>query len=159
MAFCANCGCQMEGKFCAKCGASADAPPSPAATPPVNGAAPVAPSTPLAENVAAALCYSLMLITGVLFLVLEPYNKNRTIRFHAFQAIFVTLAMIVVQIALGIVVAILVGVSGSGWYFVPTIWLLFHLACLILWIFLILSAYQGKKVVLPVIGPLAEKQA
>jgi uncharacterized membrane protein len=117
----------------------------------------MAPATPLAENVAAALCYGLMLITGVLFLVLEPYNKNRTIRFHAFQAIFTSLVIFVIRIALGFLVAMLW--SFSGYALISLIWTLFNLACLALWLFLMFSAYQGKKIVLPVIGPLAQQQA
>jgi uncharacterized membrane protein len=111
----------------------------------------------MAENIAAALCYVLGLITGVLFLVLEPYNKNRNIRFHAFQSIFVTLAWVVFRIALGILFTVLWSVGGV--FFVSSISLLFSLAWLILWLYLLISAYQGKKVVLPLIGPLAEKQA
>jgi uncharacterized membrane protein len=30
----------------------------------------------MADNVASALCYVLGLITGIIFLVLPPYNKN-----------------------------------------------------------------------------------
>jgi uncharacterized membrane protein len=121
------------------------------------GSGPAVPATPLAENVAAALCYALMLITGVLFLILEPYNKNRNIRFHAFQSIFVGLAMVLGRIALGIFFAI-VG-TFSGWFFIFTIDRLYGLACMILWIYLMVMAYQGRKIVLPVVGPMAEKQA
>src|SRR2546422_1555811 len=32
---------------------------------------------------------SLLLVTGILFLLLEPYKRNRRVRFHAFQSIFV----------------------------------------------------------------------
>jgi uncharacterized membrane protein len=35
----------------------------------------------------------------------------------------------------------------------------FGLACLVLWLYLIVSAHQGKTVVLPLIGQLAQKQA
>ena len=157
MPFCANCGAPMEGRFCAKCGAPAGAPATPAGTPVEPAASPATPSTPLTENVAAALCYSLLLITGVLFLILDPYNKNRTIRFHAYQAIFVSLAMIIGRIVLGIFFAI-VG-TFSGWFFVYTIDRLYALACLILWVYLMVMAFQGRKVVLPVVGPMAEKQA
>ena len=38
-------------------------------------------------NMAAALSYALGAITGVLFLVLEPYKNNRFVRFHAIQSI------------------------------------------------------------------------
>jgi uncharacterized membrane protein len=157
MPFCANCGSQVEGRFCAKCGASVAAGASPAATPPMASAAPVSQSAPMAENLAAALCYALGLITGVLFLVLEPYNKNRNIRFHAFQSIFVSVAWIAFRIVLGILIAALWSVGGL--FFISSISLLCTLAWVILWLYLLISAYQGKKVVLPIIGPLAEKQA
>ena len=160
MPFCANCGSQMEGRFCAKCGASADAAAAPAAGAggaPIAGTPPAAQSGGLADNVAAALCYALTFITGVLFLVLEPYNKNRAIRFHAFQAIFVGLVMLVGRIVLGILFSALL--SLSGFFLIGTISLLYSLACLCLWLYLLISAYQGKKVVLPVIGPMAEQQA
>jgi uncharacterized membrane protein len=148
----------MEGRFCAKCGASAGAAASPAGAPvPPVTATPVAQSMPMAENLAACLCYALTVITGVLFLILEPYNKNRNIRFHAFQAIFVGLAMIIGRIALSIVFGIMS--TLSGWFLFAGISLLYSLACLILWVYLMLMAYQGKKIVLPVIGPLAQAQA
>jgi len=89
-------------------------------------------------------------LTGVLFLVLEPYNKNKTVRFHAFQSIFLWLATVVVWIVLGIIVPF-------SLYFV--IGTLFPLATLVLWVMLMYKAYNKERWVLPVIGPLAEKQA
>ena len=56
--------------------------PAPAAAPAAAQAA------GLDENVVAALCYLAFVLTGILFLVIEPYNRNPTIRFHAFQSIF-----------------------------------------------------------------------
>ncbi len=116
--------------------------------------APAATSTPagLTDNVACALCYALGLITGILFLVLAPYNQNRKIRFHAFQSIFLHAAFIVVWIAL----LFLATISGGLLIFVsPLIWLGFF----VLWLVMIIKAYQDQKLVLPIIGPLAEKQA
>ena len=112
----------------------------------------------MADNVAAALCYLLGLITGILFLVLEPYNKNKTIRFHAFQSIFFNVAIIGVDIVLSIVVSILFRISFLGWL-VALFWPLFGLGCLALWIFLMYKAYNNEKFKLPIIGDLAEKQA
>ena len=109
-------------------------------------------SAGLTDNVASALCYALGLVTGILFLVLAPYNQNRKIRFHAFQSIFMHAAVIVVWIAMLLVSAI----SGGMLLFVmPLIWLGFF----VLWLVLIIKAYQDQKLVLPIIGPLAEKQA
>ena len=88
MAFCASCGAPVEGKFCAKCGT-----PMGVAVPPP-GATSGPAATGMTDNAASALCYVLGLITGILFLVLAPYNQNKTIRFHAFQSIFMSVACI-----------------------------------------------------------------
>lgn len=162
MPFCASCGAAVEGRFCAKCGTplGAAAPPAgatPAAMPVGSGSPPAAGAAGLTENAAAALCYVLTFITGILFLVLEPYNRNRNIRFHAFQAIFLGVAWIAIWIVVGILFAMI----GSLGFFFGYLALrsLIGLAFFVLWIYMIVMAYQGKVVVLPIIGPLAQKQA
>src|SRR6267154_4263414 len=115
MAFCPNCGTQAEGKFCPKCGTAigvapgapppGNAAPPPYQTPPPYQAAPpyqaqqpyqpAAGASGMTDNVAGALCYLIGFITGILFLVLDPYNKSKFVRFHAFQAIFFHAAFIV----------------------------------------------------------------
>jgi uncharacterized membrane protein len=109
----------------------------------------------MADNVASALCYVLGFITGIIFLVWEPYSKNRAIRFHAFQSIFLSVGVIAIRIVLGILLPI--SFFSLGLY--AMVWMLFNLACLILWLYVLISVYQGKTVVLPVIGPLARTQA
>src|SRR3954449_12938985 len=100
MPFCPSCGSQVEGTFCAKCGTRVGA------AMPASG--PTSQTTAgMAENVAATLCYVLGLITGILFLVLPPYNRNPTIRFHAFQSIFLHLAVIIFSVCLNAVLGIL----------------------------------------------------
>jgi uncharacterized membrane protein len=93
------------------------------------------------------------LITGIIFLVLAPYNKNRVIRFHAFQSIFLHVACIVGGIGIRIILSIL---TLWGMFFLVS---LFWLACFVLWIYIIVQTYQGKTIVLPVIGPIAQQQA
>jgi uncharacterized membrane protein len=107
------------------------------------------------DNVASALCYVVGFITGIIFLVMEPYSKNRAVRFHAFQSIFMSVAVIAVDIVLSIVLPF----SYYSWGLYSLVWMLFRLFCFALWVFVIYSAYQGKAVQLPVIGPLAQKQA
>ena len=144
MAFCGTCGASVEGQFCAKCGSRVGAAPSAAAGPGFQQ------SEGLAENVAAALCYVLGLVTGILFLILTPYNKNPLIRFHAFQSIFLNVACIVASIVLNMVFVML-----HLWALLPLI----SLAILCLFIYMLVMAYQGKTIVLPVIGPLAQQQS
>ena len=64
-------------------------------TPPPRPAASVGQAAGVEENVVAAVCYLGFVLTGILFLVIEPYNHNPTIRFHAFQSIFFWLAVII----------------------------------------------------------------
>ena len=148
MAFCQNCGSAVEGQFCAKCGAAqgAAAPPSP------SGGAPSAAGG-MTDNVASAACYALGLVTGILFLVLDPYKHNRSIRFHAFQSIFLHVTVLV--IFWGVLPALSMVTGGMIWALSGLI----GLAVLGVWLFMLLKTYQGQKIVLPVIGPLAEQQA
>jgi len=157
MPFCASCGAAVEGRFCAKCGAAVGAAaPSAAPAPAGPGPAPVASAAGLTENAACALCYLLGLVTGILFLVLGPYSQNRNIRFHAFQSIFLNIAWIVIWVAIGILISM---VHAMGVFYFAFLYPLVGLCFFILWIYLILMAYQGKTIVLPLIGPLAQKQA
>ena len=98
----------------------------------------------LSVNAASALCYLLGFITGVLFLLIEPYSRNRLVRFHAFQSIFSHAAVILIWFLLGRM---------------RILWPLVWLASVGLWLYLMVSAWQGRKVVLPVVGRLAEQQA
>jgi uncharacterized membrane protein len=117
---------------------------------------PPAAGSGLADNVASALCYVLGLITGIIFLVLAPYNQNRVIRFHAFQSIFLHVALIVFYIGCAIVAVILTAMHLG---LVTLLFPLLGLGVLVLWICMIVFAYQGKLTVLPIIGPIAKKQA
>ena len=160
MPFCANCGSQVEGRFCPKCGAAVAGGAGPAApvagAPSPGGAQYAAPTAAgLTDNVASALCYSLGLITGILFLVLAPYNQNPKIRFHAFQSIFYC----VFAIALGFVFGFMAILSG-GWtlMLLPIFWLI-RIGLFVVWLVLLIKAYQDQKFVLPILGPLAQQQA
>ena len=90
MPFCAQCGSEAQGSFCPSCGARVDA--APAVQPQANPGGSSSP-TALEDHIVSALCYVAWPLTGVLFLVLEPYNRSRTVRFHAFQSILVFAAL------------------------------------------------------------------
>jgi uncharacterized membrane protein len=154
MAFCPNCGSQANGTFCPNCGTSlGGATPDPQPGP---GAGYVPPqpisAAGLTDNVAGALCYLLGFITGIIFLVIAPYNQNKFIRFHAFQSIFLNVAWIALWLVLGMLAVM---THGIGVLLYP----LLTLAFFVLWLYMMFSAYNGKRVKLPVIGDLAEKQA
>ncbi len=143
MPYCSNCGAQVDGQYCPSCGAPV---PLPAGA----GQSAAPPAAGMSDNVAGALCYLLGFITGIIFLVLQPYNTRREVRFHAFQSIFLSVAWIVLWIVIGIALPWAV-------YFVVSP--LLSLAGLALWLYLLWKTYQNQKIVLPVIGEMAQKQA
>jgi uncharacterized membrane protein len=99
----------------------------------------------LEANVAALLSYLLGFITGIVFLVIEKDNKF--VRFHALQSIITFGILFVLGFLLGFMPFI-------GFMLGYLIWIV----DIILWIILMIKAYQGEKFKLPIIGDIAEKQ-
>ena len=155
MAFCSACGAQIadNAAFCPNCGKAVQAGPAegPSAPPPASYGQTAAQATPMAENVAGMLAY-FTIIPAIIFLLIEPYNRNRFVRFHSFQCLFTCVALILLQIVLSIFSHIL-PVLMFG------VWGLLGLAELALWILLVVKAYQHQMFKLPIVGDLAEKQA
>ena len=154
MAFCAKCGAQMaEGTtFCGSCGA------------PVGGAAPApstgAASTGMTSNVAGCLAYILGFITGIIFLVLDPYKNDKFVRFHAFQSIFYSVVVIGFHIVWSILTGIL-GILTLGFLGLIMVMLSLFISLIFLGyaIFMMYKAYQNEYYKAPIIGGLAAKQA
>jgi uncharacterized membrane protein len=113
----------------------------------------------MTDNMAGALCYLFGFITGILFLVLAPYNQDRNIRFHAFQSIFLSIAWVILSIVVGIVVLAFHLIPFLGILVAFVLRIAIGLGGIILWLYMMFKTYNGEKIVLPVVGPLAEKQA
>jgi uncharacterized membrane protein len=115
------------------------------------------PQTGLSDNVAGALAY-FTFIPAVIFLLVAPYNQRSFVRFHAWQSILLTVAALVINTVLGIVL-------GVALFFLPFalqtfFWRLIELAWLVIWIVCVLKAFNGQHFKLqPLVGDLAEKQA
>jgi uncharacterized membrane protein len=121
----------------------------------VSGAAPLgapapASSSAMSSNIASALCY--FPIIAIIFLLIEPYNKDRGVRFHAWQSIFLMIVYIILRIIIGQLWLVSFGLAAL-------LGMLVGIGELILVLFLAFKAYNNQRIVLPVIGPLAEKQA
>jgi uncharacterized membrane protein len=155
MSFCQNCGRLLpEGSnACTICASSTYAKAAVAEAP-----APV--TTGLQPNTAAALSYLAGFVTGIIFLVIEPFKADRFVRFHAFQSIFFNVAWIGMWIAWMIVGLILSAITKGLFFFVQIpIDLILMVGGFCLWAYLMYSASQGKMFKLPFIGALAQKQA
>jgi len=161
MKYCSKCGAQIADealKFCSQCGAPMQAgadQPAPASPTP----APASSSSGMQDNVAGLLSYILGFITGIIFLVIEPYNQRPFVRFHAYQSIFFSAAYIGIQIILSILTVVLIMSGAPVGSLLTLISTLFFIAVFVLWIICIVKAYQNSKFMIPVIGQMAENQA
>ncbi len=165
MAHCTKCGRELieGGAFCGSCGASTGVQlvAAPAATAGSQGATiPAASGAALTMNLAAALSYALGAITGIIFLVLDPYKANRVVRFHAMQSVLFSVACLIFAIVWSIVVGILESITG---YWVLTIdvplQLLFGLGIFLLWLYVMFQAYSQREYRIPWIGDIAAARA
>jgi uncharacterized membrane protein len=172
MSFCQTCGTSLPdgSPTCTACGATQGAAAAPGPIPggmpgPIPGTMPAAAPMPaagagLTPNVAGALAYLVGAITGILFLVIDPFKTDRFVRFHAFQSIFFNLAWIAFWI-LWTIVGLMLGAISHGLFFIIQlpINLLLFVGGFCLWAYLMYTAYQGKTFQIPVIGALAANQA
>ena len=95
---------------------------------------------------ASGLCYVLTIITGVIFLIID---KRPEVRFHAMQAILFGVAWAVVGILRRVLDVFPLDIA----------FFLLWLGGLVLWIVLMVRAFQGQHYKLPWIGDIAEQQA
>jgi uncharacterized membrane protein len=146
---CPECAARMPetAAFCPGCGRPM--PPAPAAKA-------LGKVGFLAENIAGALAY-FTFIPAIVFLLLEPYKKDRFVRFHSVQCLLVW--------ACGLASAALLKVAGLLLFMIPVIGpllvvllsVLVGFAALILWLVLMVKAFQGETFALPVLGGFAEQ--
>ena len=149
MVTCAKCGTQFDGRFCPSCGTKAPAPapgfiPPPASSPVVQG---------IPTNIASVLAYLVPIIGPIFCLVVAPTNQDKKVRFDAFQALFIQFAFFAADLVVGFVLGLI------WWRLAYLVGRLLYLAYAVLIIYMIAKSAQNQKVVLPYVGPLAEKQA
>ncbi len=96
----------------------------------------------LEKNIACALTYVFGWVSGLVFFLAEKQDKD--VRFNAAQSIVVFGALTVLGMvpAIGVVLSPIIFLGG-----------------LVLWIVLVVKAYQGTALKLPVVGDLANKLA
>jgi uncharacterized membrane protein len=105
----------------------------------------------MAENVAGLLTYVLGWITGIIFYMID---KRPFVRFHAAQSIVVFGGLMAIQIAL----TMAFGFGGfAGFSFAWALHGLVELVGAILWVVLMVKAYQGERFRVPVAAEISEK--
>jgi len=112
----------------------------------------------LTENLAGALAY-FTFIPAMVFLLLVPYSKNRFVRFQCLQCLFLTLICLLLGVALKLASPVLFLVPLVGPLFVSLVSIVGALAAVVIWLVLVVKAFQGEVFKLPVLGELAQRQA
>jgi len=169
MSACQSCGTALaaDTRFCQSCGSPTEARPDVSVSA-IGSPATVTVMSPSGEsgsktmdtNLVGALTYIAGFITGIIFLVLDPYKSNSFVRFHAFQSIFFNVAWIGFWILWMVLSAVLTPLTAGvfGLIALPLM-LIFAVAGFGVWIFLMYQAYQQKLFRLPIVGKFAAEQA
>ena len=147
MPHCTKCGTMVADNvgFCPSCGA----PQAPGAATAMTPAA--STQSGLSENVAGLLCYLLGWVTGLIFFLTD---KRPFVRFHAAQSIVVFGGLMVIRIVL-MMLFVSSGLAGFSMG-VGLVWLVSVLG-FVLWILLMIKAYQGEKFRIPLAADLADQ--
>jgi uncharacterized membrane protein len=159
-AFCNHCGTPLAAAVpppTSYIPVSSEVPPASAMPPIAHAVAPPASaSSGLSDNAAGAIAY-ITIIPAILFLILEPYNRIKFVRFHSFQSIGLAAAWVIVWVTLTILHGLL--------HVIPLSWLLFILldfvvaiGFFVIWLLAIIKASKGEWYKLPIIGDIALKQ-
>ena len=153
--FCQKCGAENveDARFCNSCGASfvsGGEESKNAGSGPDQNTESKATGTGLDQNIAALLSYVVGWVTGIVFYIIE--KENNYVRFHAMQSIVVFGAFTVVQIILNIL-SIIPAIGVLFWIMS----ILVSVAGFVLWVVLMLKAYQGEMYKVPWAGDYAEK--
>lgn len=114
---------------------------------PAGNTPPAATDGGLTPNIVGVLCY-ITIIPAIIFLAIAPYNRDRFIRFHAWQSLIFGIGAFVIHVALMFIPFI-------GWAVNAVLGVLF----LVLWILAVLKAFQGQEWKIPIVGNIAAQQA
>ncbi|MGD0735250.1 MAG: hypothetical protein ABR976_08895 [Terracidiphilus sp.] len=108
----------------------------------------------LSDNAAAGIAY-ITLIPAVVLLIVEPYKRSSFVRFHCWQSIFFFVGCALVNILVGMAQSVLpptVFQTMSAWQIVGLIFF-------VVWLVVFINAFNGKRLRLPIVGNIAERQA
>jgi uncharacterized membrane protein len=112
----------------------------------------------LTEPIAGALAY-FTFIPAIIFLLLEPYKHNRFVRFHSFQCLSLWGAAVLLAIALKLAGLLLFIIPVLGPLLVVLVSAVVGLGAVVIWLVLVVKAFQGQMFQIPLLGAFAAQQA
>ena len=104
----------------------------------------------LPANIANALCYLLGPLTAMVLMAWSPHNSDRTVRFNAMQSLLFFLVYLSILFSCGLLLppdrsdAVGRGIQVAG---------------AVCWLYVMARTFRGDKVVIPLIGQVAEKNS
>lgn len=110
------------------------------------------------ENIAGALAY-ITFIPAIIFLLIDPYRRNRFLRFQSLQCLLLWLAMFVIAAVLRLAEPVLLLIPNFGYLLLVLIATVAGLAAFVIWLVLVVKALQGEAFKIPLVGEWAERQA
>ncbi|MBX5494607.1 MAG: zinc-ribbon domain-containing protein [Bryobacteraceae bacterium] len=144
MPYCTQCGNRVQDTdvFCGRCGARQRQE--------AHRCGPALPGC-MSPRTASLLCYIPVLgwIAAIVVLASERFHEDRTVRFHAFQGLYLFVAWLLVD-----------WVISPLFDAIPvprTAVKLLQLAIFCAWVFMIIKVSQGQAYRLPVFGELADR--
>lgn len=114
-------------------------------------------STGVDARLASVLCYAGWWVTGLVFLFAE--RRHRGVRFHAAQSLLVFGVLSVIMLASGGASAVAFFVDGPSFRLLQVAGNAVWLGAVALWLVLLLKAWRGETVRLPLVAALADKIA
>ncbi len=158
MSYCSQCGARVTGaRYCGQCGARVE---SARAWTSQQGRSRTL-GEGFKENELGALAY-LTPIPALGLLIFEPYRRNRFIRFHSYQCLFLTLAAIVLSaiLSLGaILLSVLAAIFSILGFLGGLLSAASHFVLLGMWAFAAYRAWRGDEYRLPLVGEMAARHA
>ncbi len=155
MPFCSSCGSEVRqnDQFCGRCGAPQTGAPQTGSAPPKAAAATAGDPFPnVNDNTTAVLCYIPFIgwIASIYVLSVDRFRRNNTVRFHAFQGLYLFVAWLIYD---WVIESILFSVMFKAWVVTRFVKLLLVGT----WLYLMFKTSQREVVRLPIIGDLADQ--
>ena len=110
------------------------------------------------ESFAGALAY-LTFIPAIIFLSRDPYKKNQFVRYHSVQCLLLSVAAVLAAVVLKLIGLVLFRIPVAGPLLVVLADVTGGLAVLVLWLVLVVKAFQGEMFELPLLGNIAAHYA
>lgn len=104
---------------------------------------------------AAAFAYLLTIASGLVVYYWKP--KDDYVHFHAAQSILFFVLWFVIGVVLSIITAPLWLIPFIGWSMLGIISLIYWVAALVSWLYLMYAALTGQKYEYPIIGKYAKR--